>query len=281
MNTGSRPGPAAGDPGKPEASFDAVAASYDATFTDTALGRVLRDAVWERLAASFSRGQRILEFACGTGEDAVQLARRGVAVLATDASAEMVEVARRKAQMAAVEDLVRVEHMSMERLYGGRNVLDRQFAEGGLFDGALSNFGGLNCIGDLPAFAHGLAASLRSGAAAVLCVMGPCVPWEWAWFLARLQPRAAFRRMRRGGCEWRGLRIAYPTPGAVRKAFGPCFRQTRLSALGALLPPTYAGAWGERHPRTLARLNAMERAIDTTPPLPWLSDHYLLELERR
>jgi len=54
-----------------------------------------------------------------------------------------------------------------------------------------------------------------------------------------------------------------------------------VSAVGALLPPTEWESWTERHPRLLAALARWERRLETVPPLPWLADHYLLELERR
>ncbi len=148
------------------------------------------------------------------------------------------------------------------------------------FDGALSNFGGLNCVADLPGVAAGLAGCLRPGAMALLCVMGPLVPWEWAWYLRRGQPAKAFRRLRRGGVAWRGLTIRYPSIGALRRAFAPWFRMRRVSAVGALLPPSYVEEWAAQRPRLLDRLGRWERRAETWPPLPWLADHYLLELER-
>ena len=66
-----------------------------------------------------------------------------------------------------------------------------------------------------------------------------------------------------------------------RRAFAPAFELRRTAAIGALLPPTYAEGWAARHPRTVAWLDRWERRLETWPPLPWLADHYLVELERR
>jgi hypothetical protein len=150
----------------------------------------------------------------------------------------------------------------------------------GTFDGAFSSFGGLNCVEDLEAVARSLAARLRPGAPALLCVMGPLVPWEWLRFLARGRPREAFRRLRPGGVEWRGITVRYPSIRRLRRAFAPAFRLVRISAVGALLPPTELEGWTRGHPRLLASLARWERRMDTVPPLPWLADHYLAELER-
>jgi hypothetical protein len=67
----------------------------------------------------------------------------------------------------------------------------------------------------------------------------------------------------------------------MKRTFAPEFQARRNAALGALLPPSYAEPWAARHPRLLARLDRWERRWETLPPLPWLADHYLLELERR
>lgn len=232
----------------------------------------MREAVWRRLDRRFDAGDSLLEVNCGTGEDAVHFARRGVRVLATDISPAMVEVAREKVRAAGLEASVAVRRLGLEQL-------DELSHEP--FDGALSNFGGLNCVADLGAVSHGLAARLRPGAILALCVMGPLVPWEWLWFLLRGRPGKAFRRLRPGGVEWRGLQIRYPPIGRVRRSFAGQFRALRATAVGAFLPPSYAEDWAARHPAWLDRLDRWERRFESWPPLPQLADHYLLELERR
>lgn len=256
--------------------FDAMAAGYDAGFTHSLVGRLMRELVWERLDASFRPGQRVLELGCGTGEDALYLARRGVRLLATDASQGMVDVTRAKLAAAGLSGLAEARRMGIEELPA--------LAAGGggpPFDGALSNFGALNCVADLRAAAAGLAGLLRPGAAAALCVMGPLVPWEWAWYAARGDWARALRRLRPGGSPWRGLTIRYPGPGALRRAFAPWFAPRRLAAVGALLPPSYAEGWARGRPALLWALARLERRLGAAPPLPQLADHYLVELVRR
>jgi SAM-dependent methyltransferase len=253
------------------APFNVLAADYDASFTGTPLGAVLRQAVQRRLDARFAPGSRVLEIACGTGEDAVHLGRRGVRVLATDSAEAMIERTREKVTAAGLAGIVEPRRLAIEDLA----------SLAGSFDGAFSDFGGLNCVADLPAAARDLAALLRPSAALLLCVMGPLVPWEWAGFLLRGEPGKAFRRLRRGGVPWRGVTVRYPTPETLRRAFAPAFRSVRLSAVNALLPPTEWEGWAARHPRLLAGLARWERRLETVPPLPWLADHYLLELAQR
>jgi hypothetical protein len=89
------------------------------------------------------------------------------------------------------------------------------------------------------------------------------------------------RRLASDGVPWRGLRIRYPSVATTKRAFAPGFRPVATYALGALVPPTYAEPWAERHPHLVEQLNRVERLFERVPPLPWLSDHYLLELVRK
>jgi SAM-dependent methyltransferase len=255
----------------PARAFDAMAGSYDSQFTATPIGAIMRRAVWSRCTARFAAGSRILDMNCGTGEDALWLVGQGMSVLATDISESMLEVARRKLASTPGHAAARVQRLSWEELM--------EWDEAP-FDGALSNFGGLNCVHDLRAAAVGLAAKLRPGAHALLCLMGPCVPWEWAWFLARGEPAKAFRRLRRAGRQWSGISLHYPSIAATRRAFAPEFRTVRACAIGALVPPPYTQPHTGRFARTIAALNRIERRWETRWPLPQLADHYLLELER-
>jgi ubiquinone/menaquinone biosynthesis C-methylase UbiE len=252
-------------------AFDALAADYDRKFTATPIGRRMRQAVWRRCDARFPAGARVLEMNCGTGEDAVHLGRRGVRVLATDIAAGMVACAAGKIVREGVAERVTVTQLAWQDL-------DR--LEQHSFDGALSNFGGLNCLARIDAIRAPLARRLRPGATALFCVMGPWVPWEWLWFLLQGEPRKAFRRLGRHGAVWSGARIQYPSIRALRRALSPDFSVLRVAAIGALLPPPYTASWAERHPLLLAALDRCERRLEAVPPLPWLADHYLLEAER-
>jgi SAM-dependent methyltransferase len=257
------------------AAFEALATEYDARFTGSVIGRALRRAVWHWLDRAFAPGARVLELNCGTGEDAVHLARRGVRVLATDSSPAMLERARVKIASSGLGAAVRVRQVAIEQL-------DELLPEAsGALDGAFSSFGGLNCVADLAAVSGGLARLLRPGARVVVCVMGPLVPWEWAWFLARGEVRQAFRRLAPRGVAWRGVTVRYPSIHRMRRAFAAEFRVGRVGGLGVLLPPTYAADWVRHHPAAVRRLERWERRIERWPIVPWLGDHYLMELERR
>jgi SAM-dependent methyltransferase len=258
-----------GDP----AVFDELAADYDAGFTHTLLGRMLRRRVWSVLGSCFRPGQHVLELACGTGEDAVWLARRGVRVTATDGAAAMIAATVSKVETAGLRAAVHTRRLSLQQVAAGEM--------SGTFDGALSNFGGLNSVGDWRPLAQALAGLVRPGGRVVLVVMGPYCPWEVAWYLLHGRARDAFRRLRQPATAKIGKAIMpvwYPAAGRLQRDFAPWFRPRQSQSLGLLLPPSYLRHLVECYPRLFARLNRLER---TTARLtaPW-GDHYILTLER-
>jgi SAM-dependent methyltransferase len=254
------------------AAFDSMASSYDAQFTASALGRFLRPMVWSRFAACFAPGSSLLELGCGTGEDAVHLASSGHRVFATDASPQMIDCARRKAEAAGVADRIRFRVAPMEALSAALGTE--------IFDGVYSNFGAVNCAADLAALAGSLAPRLASNAPLVWVVMGRFVPWEMGWYLLRGDARRAFRRFRRAGSEWRGLTIRYPTPRECGRMIEPHFIMNAARPLGAVLPPSYAAGWLDRAPRVRAWLSRLERALFERARGAGLGDHYVLEARR-
>src|SRR5262249_21605577 len=171
--------------------FDALAPVYDNLFTNSQIGRAQRQAVWSSLQEIFKPGDRILEINCGTGVDAVLLARMGIRVLALDSSAGMVSTTQRRIEREAVDKLVSTRQLAIEELAQVKSL--------GCFDGVLSNFGGLNCVSDLRQFGRNLASILRPGGRAVLCVMGRWCLWEMSYYLTRFRLEKAFRRIGKGG----------------------------------------------------------------------------------
>src|ERR1700689_2798446 len=97
-------------------AFDAIASAYDTQFTATTLGAAMRRAVWARCAVRFASGSRVLEMNCGTGEDALWLAHRGVKVLATDVSAAMLQVAENKLAASPRKASARFHRLAWEEL---------------------------------------------------------------------------------------------------------------------------------------------------------------------
>lgn len=247
------------------ALFDEAALTYDAMFSASLLGKLLRTAVHDVIGSAFAPGDTVLDLGCGTGEDARFFAARGVRIRGIDASDQMVLRARAKVRPETAEFEVRD--------------LDADALPSGPFDGAIANFGVLNCLHDRAGFARRLQAALRPGARAFFVVMGRFCLGELLWHLLHAQPRTAFRRLH-GRADFEGEPIQYMTPGELRGEMESYFRVVRTAGIGILLPPTEAAACMERHPRLAEMLDRLDREIRDWPLAGWISDHYLIEMER-
>ncbi|MBI4551561.1 MAG: methyltransferase domain-containing protein [Candidatus Latescibacteria bacterium] len=256
--------------------FDTIAPAYDDTFTHSRVGQYQRAVVAEIMARRFTPGMRVLEIGCGTGVDAVWLARRGVSVVAIDTAPAMVEVARRRVEAHGVQDRVDVRERSVQQL--------DQEAFDGLFDGVFSNFGVLNCVPDLRSTGTVLARLVKPGGFAVLCLMGPWCAWEIVAHLAQRHVRPAFRRLTRGGVEARvgteTVHVVYPSSHSVAAAFAPSFRLMGITGVGVFIPPSYLEPIVDRFPRVFQTCWTLERAVNRRYPFNRLGDHYCLELRR-
>ncbi len=263
------PGEAAG------AVFDRMASTYDVHFTESHIGRAQRDMVWRALLRTFCTGDHLLELNCGTGEDALFLATQGISVLACDASRQMIREAQHRLRQQGEALPVVFCHLPTERL----NELDPTDD----FSGAFSNFSGLNCIEDLAFVAGSLARRIRPGGRLLLCMSTRWCLVEILYYLFRLQPLKAFRRVRgraQAMLEGTALTVYYPTAGQIRHAFAPHFKLRTTTAVGVTIPPSYLESWAKRHLRIFSFLRRLEPLLASLPLLRTTGDHVLLSFER-
>jgi SAM-dependent methyltransferase len=236
----------------------------------------MRRIVWKHLEGAFPLGARIWELNCGTGEDALWLADRGVQVWATDGSRAMLELAARKVAASHRPGMISLQHFDFS--------CPTSALPGVEFDGALSNFGGMNCVRDLNPLARTLGRSIRPGGRLIVVVMGRWCAWEMLWHLAHAQPRRAFRRLARHGAEAslgdRKVRIWYPSAGSLRSAFSPEFRLRRRIGVGVFLPPSYLQAGVARREWLIRLLRRLDASLAPKAILNRLGDHILYDFER-
>jgi ubiquinone/menaquinone biosynthesis C-methylase UbiE len=256
-------------------AFDSLAARYDDLFTRSMIGRAQRSAVWKVLNETFHAGDHILEINCGTGEDALFLARNGLSVVACDASEQMVQTARQRMECEDPDAPIRFEVLPTEQL-------SRLHADD-LFDGALSNFSGLNCVKNLQQTARDLAALVTPGAPVLLCFSTRFCLAETIWFVCQGQFRKAFRRTS-GTATVKvygfSVKVQYPTLRAITRTFAPCFLLRSCTGIGIAVPPSYLEPWARKYPRMVRLLRRFDKRVSRLPWLRTIGDHMLLHFER-
>jgi len=254
-------------------AFDAAAPVYDEAYEWLPGIRRMRSITSRLYLQYFAPGSRILEINCGTGNDAVFLAREGMRVTATDISAAMIREVQKKAALSGgLPGSVTARLLPFDRIGELR---------GERFDGACSNLGGLNCTDDLSSVARDLAGLLEPGGIFIATVMPSFCPWETAAFLAKFEWRKAIRRFSGRGtvADLHGghVRTYYHPPGKFRRAFSEDFEHVRTVGLAILVPPPNFTRMG-------ALTGVMGRVDDIIAELPLfrsIGDHYAMVLKRR
>ncbi len=255
-------------------AFGRLAASYDEDFENLPASRRLRELIWKIYLRHFKAGESLLELNCGTGTDALTLARNGIKVHATDISGGMLDAFRRKLAGSGHKELVTTELLAFSQL---------SRLHGRVFDGAYSNMGGLNCESDLTRVATDLHTLIRPGGTFIGTFLGDAAIWEMLAFAARGDIARAFRRRTTDGCMANiggaMVRTYYYSPAKVIEYFSPHFTKVMLVGLNIFTPPpTSQGAY-----RTLGKvMHALEQiddAVMTHAPFNRIGDHFLLVLK--
>jgi len=141
------------------ASFDNYAARYDSDFTHSSIGVLQRLQVHKKLLPLLDKNKTLLEINCGTGHDALSLAKFVRSILATDISASMINLCKDK-----------IKHKTPELNFKVMPIQDLH-TELGETNFIFSNFGGLNCLSpdELNSFASNCAAIARQDTDLFFC----------------------------------------------------------------------------------------------------------------
>lgn len=253
-------------------SFDELAVNYDAAFTNTIIGRHQRIQVWNYLKESLpgDKKLRILETNCGTGEDALFLSEMGHRVLATDISEPMIKKASEKSELPEFAVL---------------NMLNIQSLAPGKFDLVFSNFGGLNCLSpvEMRNYIQQVAQILTKSGRFIAVVMPNFCFMETFYFLLKLRPRKAFRRLRKGSVDVRlngsSMPIWYYSPKDMKGLAGKQFSIRKTHGIGTFIPPSYLEPLISRAPGLVALLNSLDKRFSRNRLAASISDHYLIDFE--
>jgi SAM-dependent methyltransferase len=254
----------------------------------------MRHKLHAHYARVFRPGQRVLDVGCGTGIDAIALARLGLHVVGVDGSAAM--IARLNAKVASEHladriqaHVLRIQDLAMVsdgpppgKTIGTGDARGDRLDEAP-FDGIISAFASLNSLPDLADFANDAARLVRPGGRVVLHMLNRFSSWEWLGYMARRDWRAAraVGRQRDRAFVIGGEAVqhaVYFADAAYRQFFSEKFAKRANYGLGALRPPHTV----RRVPSSLVGiLERLDVRLGAWPLLRNAGRFFVLDLERR
>lgn len=259
-------------------AFDRIALSIDDLRSKNPIGLWTRHANLTTIRSSFPPQSCLLELGCGTGEDAIALAKSGHRIFAIDISEAMVATARAKTLSQGVADLVVV--------VCGRSADLTDLVKASpwkSFDGAYANF------------SLTYEESLGRLAESVHDVLAPS-----GFFICTLPNRLALSEVVFNGLGlkfrkvlWRlkeplihevyghEVRIHAYWPWQVRKAFEGLFALRELKGLPLLLPPVYLHGLYSRLGSGRSLLERLDSALAGKFPWNRFGENTMFKFQRR
>ena len=263
-----------------DSPFDYLAENYDKDFTESLSGKMQRTSVWKYIENLIenTRTEKALEMGCGTGEDAIFLAKKGIQVWASDPSIRMIEIANEKARQNNLQLSIHFSQTGFENWHP--DIQGMQFQ---LF---LANFACLNCLppDKIEAAFRKLNSHIPIGGRAILVLLPPLSVFETLGFFSRLKFRKAFRRWGPQPKKFSSMGMTqgiwYYTPKQIQKIVGSDWALKKKIPLGFFLPP------GGLHSfllnvkiiyKIIVKLETIAAKVNF---LSGFSDHFLIDLEK-
>ena len=237
----------------------------------------MRSEIWFWLDKIYTPGNHLLELGCGTGLDAIRMARLGYHIMATDWSLKMVERTSIRAKAEGLSSNIVTAAIGAHELNKLNGVE--------IYDGAYSNFGPLNCVNDLTEVSRECARLLKPGSTLFFTVIGRICPWEigyyaykrqWARLKVRFDEEEVPVQMNQ-----KTIWTRYYTPMEFYQAFKSFFTLTHYRGLCLFAPPPYLYWMRERYLRWYELLWYLDRHNAGWPLLQDMGDHFLIVMKKR
>jgi ubiquinone/menaquinone biosynthesis C-methylase UbiE len=251
--------------------YDSLSSNYDEILEKGHISSIIRKYIQNKLTMHYNRGDKVLDIGCGTGIDALFLAKNGVNITAIDPSPGMLMVAKNKAAEEGLKAQIEFIQMRAEDL---NNIAGKQHT------GAYSDFDALNYVKDLGKFSSELSGILKPGSKVIFVMLNKVCFAEWFYYLISFKPITAFRKLfYRSGTLEQKLKLYFPP--RVKKIFSDNFKCVSIKGFGILLPPDSFSGFYSRLKWFFKIAEKIERLMSPLFIFYNFSDHFIIELEKK
>jgi ubiquinone/menaquinone biosynthesis C-methylase UbiE len=258
-------------------AFSKQALVFDQLYSSNAIIRYKRKRVRTHMLRRIKPESNLLELNAGTGEDAIYFAQKGYKVHATDISEGMLEMLNKKLDEQMLTELVSTEQCSFSEL--------ELLKQRGPYDAVYSNFGGLNCTGELQKVLSSLDPLIKPGGVLTMVIISPFCMWEFL-LMFRGRFKTAFRRFfsgrgRKARVEGTSFTCWYYSSSFVKQQLHDKFDLIGLEGLCTLVPPSYIEGFAEKHPKAYEFLRSIENRWKNRWPWKYWGDYYIISFRKK
>jgi len=201
-----------------EVVFDESSEKYDYNVLKNLSRRLMYYFIIEYLLMNFKKEEIVLDLGCGTGLEAIPLAKKGINIVAVDVSQGMLQILKRKIEKYQIKNikihkLAIGEISSLIKIYGEES-----------FDGAYSIFGPLNSEPNIAKFSYSLFKLLKPKGKFVASIINR---W-YIYDMLKFKPRMEFGK-------YKDILFKYYTPFEFILSFKN-FRLNEILGIGIFLP---------------------------------------------
>ncbi len=257
-----------------EMAFTNQSTSFDAFDISNPILIKLRAQVRKHVGHFIKENDFLLEMNAGTGLDALYFSEKyNVRIHAIDISEGMLNQFEAKVQLKKLEGKITYEKLSF------MNLSDVPYRN---FDYVFSNFGGLNCTGNLNIVLSQLPTILKPGAIITLVIMPVICPWEFMWLFTR-NYKKTFRRFHKNGSNAKIENDHFTTwhysYSIIKKMLGKQFKPLKVESMSLLFPPPQSIKFAKQNPRLLKTLERLDKLFGSILPFNKWGDHYIASFQ--
>lgn len=258
-------------------AFSKQSIFFDSLYGSDAIIQYKRHRVREHILRYAESFGSMLELNCGTGEDAMYFVSHGFQVHATDVSVAMLSILNKK-----IDDERMYKNISTE-LCSFTNLV--QLKNQGPFDTVYSNFGGLNCTGELEKVLCGMQTLVKPGGTVTLVIISKFCLWE-TMLLFKGKFKTAFRRFfsskgRMAHVEGSNFKCWYYSPSFVVRHMKKDFDLLSIEGLCTIVPPSYIEKFSEKHPVIYKYLKKKEDSLKAGWPWKLIGDYFIISFRKK
>lgn len=256
--------------------FSIISHQYEELEKTSGLINWMRNRVRLHLLKQLPKKASILEVNCGTGIDAVFLAKNGYQVYATDIAKGMIDYVKNKITKDNLSDNLSCQLLSFTELE--KLKLKK-------INHIFSNFGGLNCSSEqeLQTVFNSFNDLLLSKGKITLVIMPKVCLWEFAKIFKG--NKTAFRRLKKEGVlaniEGEKVPTYYHSAKKIKQLLTPNFTDFKIENICFLGPTGNRVNFTKKHPLLFRFLTKFDAISNKVPLLRGFGDYYIITATKK